>query len=135
MYYNFILWIGYSAIYAQKNRSYLFLNVHFAKFYNLPRQEQGLYVAKNVIGSVQKNEKDPITMIKMYQLLDPMMFPTLKRFLIKKIAYKKFLIKNWRTSFFGLAPRLHIEAKFWVTTVCKCLKVLKMNSVGSKMGR
>ena len=57
------------------------------------------------------------------------------------VLYDLFSLHLWEELFFfcGFSkffPILdHMRAKFWVTTVCKCLKVLKMNSVWSKMGR
>ena len=51
----------------------------FAAHYDLPIQEQEIYVAKNFVKAVQLKEGNSITMEKLYKLLPEMMFPTLKK--------------------------------------------------------
>ena len=60
------------------------------------------------------------------------------------VLYDLFSLHLWEELFFlrifEIFPHFGpheamMRAKFWVTTVCICLKVLKMNSVWSKMGR
>jgi hypothetical protein len=73
----------YRGIHACNPAASTFLDLQylesFAAHYKLNVQEQELYVAKNFVKALQQKEKDTITMQKMYQLLDPMMFPSLKK--------------------------------------------------------